>query len=100
MEDRRLPLVLQSGRSSDHRTQQPQWSTKGLLTYYNYTDAAFVVQDVQSREVVRFPSKRASRGSGCQGDRYVFPEIYSNEISDPTLLALKTSPLRGCWSTI
>jgi Tol biopolymer transport system component len=78
---------------SDHRTQQPQWSTKGLLTYYDYTDAAFVVQDVQSREVARFPSQTGIPGEwDAQGDRYVFPEIYSNEISDPNLTGLENIP--------
>ncbi len=77
----------------DHRTQQPQWSPAGLLTYYDFTDAAFIVQDLQSREVARFPSQTGIPGAwDRQGKRYIFPEIYSNEISDPSLTGLESIP--------
>ena len=77
----------------DHRIQQPQWSSDGLLTYYDFTDSAFVVQDVQSREVARFPSQTGIPGGwDGQGERYVFPEIFSNEISDPNLTGLENIP--------
>ena len=76
-----------------HRTQQPQWSPTGLLTYYDFTDAAFIVQDIQFREVARFPSQTGIPGAWDRlGERYIFPEIYTNEISSPSLPGLESIP--------
>jgi dipeptidyl aminopeptidase/acylaminoacyl peptidase len=70
-----------------HRTQQPQWNSKGLLSYYDYTRSAFVVQDAQGSEIVQFPSQTGFSGAwNPQGEKYVFPEIYTNKISDPTAI--------------
>jgi len=70
-----------------HQTQWPQWSPAGWLTYYNYSLSAFVAQDPNSGETVTFPSQTGI--PGCwdpSGERYVFPEIYTNEIADPNIL--------------
>ena len=77
-----------------HRTQQPLWSPMGLLAYYDYDRAAFVVDDIHKGEVVQFPSQTGIPGTWHpSGQFYVFPEIYSNEVTDPELSAeLDTIP--------
>jgi dipeptidyl aminopeptidase/acylaminoacyl peptidase len=78
---------------ADHRTQQPQWSPTGLLTFYDFTSHAFVVQDAQSRQVATFPSQTGIPGTwDSSGERYVFPEIYTNEIANPDLTGLESIP--------
>jgi dipeptidyl aminopeptidase/acylaminoacyl peptidase len=70
-----------------HRTQQPQWTSKSLLSYYDYNRSAFIVQDTQGVEIVQFPSQTGFAGVwNPQGDKYVIPEIYINEITDPNAL--------------
>lgn len=89
-----IPAAPALAGPPDHRTQQPQWSPAGLLTYYDFTDAAFIVQDIHSREVARFPSQTGIPGAWDQlGERYIFPEIYTNEISDPGLESIPSSRL-------
>ncbi len=71
----------------DHRTQQPLWSSTGLLAYYDYDRSAFVIEDPNMVEVAQFPSQTGIPGAWHpSGERYVFPEIFSNEIADPKLL--------------
>lgn len=71
-----------------HRTQQPQWSPTGLLTYYDHDLSAFIVGDIEKDEVVQFPSQTGIPGTWHpSGKSYVFPEIYSNEIANPELSA-------------
>lgn len=73
--------------AGDHKTQQPQWTSAGLLTFYDYTRAEFVVQTPQGEEVARFPSQTGIPGSwDPRGLEYVFPEIYLNDIADPNIL--------------
>lgn len=70
-----------------HKTQQPQWSSKGLLSYYDFNLSAFIVQDLEKREVARFPSQTGIAGDWHpSGEYYTFPEIFSNEIADPDLI--------------
>lgn len=71
-----------------HRTQQPLWSSMGLLAYYDYDRAAFIVDDIEQGEIAQFPSQTGIPGTWHpSGQYYVFPEIYSNEITDPELSA-------------
>lgn len=70
-----------------HRTQQPQWTSKGLLSFYDYQRSAFIVQDPQTGEIAQFPSQTGIPGAWHpDGEQYVFPEIFTNEISDPNTL--------------
>jgi Tol biopolymer transport system component len=72
---------------ADHKTQQPLWTPAGLLTYYDYDRMAFIVQDPQGEEIVHFPSQTGIAGAwDPQGQHYVIPEIYLNEIADPNIL--------------
>jgi hypothetical protein len=72
---------------ADHKTQQPQWSPNGLLTYYDYDRSDFIVQDVQGREVAAFPSQTGFPGTWHPGgEYYVIPEIYTSEIADTNIL--------------
>ncbi len=88
-----LPVVQDEGAISparpflfgppDHRTQQPHWSPDGLLTYYDFTLSAFIVQDVQSRQVASFSSQTGIPGAwDPAGEVYVFPEIFIPPISE------------------
>ncbi len=77
----------------DHKTQQPQWSPDGLLTYYDYDRSEFVVQDVQGREVAAFPSQTGFPGAWHpSGDYYVIPEIYTAPIADSASTDLEDIP--------
>ena len=72
---------------SDHKTQQPLWSPAGLLSYYDYNRSEFVVQDTQGVEITGFPSQTGFTGTWQpQGEYYVIPEIYTNEIADTSIL--------------
>jgi hypothetical protein len=78
---------------ADHKTQQPQWSPDGLLTYYDYDRSEFVVQDVQGRQVVAFPSQTGFPGTWHpSGDDYVIPEIYTSPIADSASTDLEDIP--------
>jgi Tol biopolymer transport system component len=73
--------------AGDHKTQQPHWTSTGLLTFYDYNRSEFVVQVPQGEEVARFPSQTGIPGAwDPQGQEYVIPEIYLNEIADPAIL--------------
>lgn len=70
-----------------HRTQQPQWNSTGLLSFYDYQRSAFIVQEPQGREIAQFPSQTGIPGAWHpDAEHYVFPEIYTNEISNPNTL--------------
>jgi Tol biopolymer transport system component len=73
--------------AADHKTQQPLWTPTGLLTFYDYNRSEFVVQDPRGGEVAHFPSQTGFPGAwDPQGQQYVFPEIYLNEIADPNII--------------
>jgi hypothetical protein len=73
--------------AGDHKTQQPHWTPTGLLTFYDYNRSEFVVLVPQGEEVARFPSQTGIPGTwDPQGQEYVIPEIYLNEIADPAIL--------------
>lgn len=77
----------------DQRTQQPHWSPSGLLTYYNFSLSAFIVQDAQGGQIAQFLSQTGIPGSWDPlGEHYVIPEIYTNDIADPNLTDLETLP--------
>lgn len=78
---------------ADHKTQQPQWSPDGLLTYYDYDRSEFVIQDVQGRQVAAFPSQTGFPGTWHpSGDYYVFPEIYTSAFADSASTDLEDIP--------
>jgi Tol biopolymer transport system component len=79
--------------AANQRAQQPHWSPDGLLTYYNSSLAAFIVQDAQGRKIAQFLSQTGIPGSWHpDGEHYVIPEIYTNDIADPDLTDLETLP--------
>jgi dipeptidyl aminopeptidase/acylaminoacyl peptidase len=55
--------------------------------------AAFIVQDAQGQRVAQFLSQTGIPGSWHpDGEHYVIPEIYTNDIADPDLTDLETLP--------
>lgn len=70
----------------DHRTEQPRWSSTGLLAYYDYNLSVFIIQDPESG-VSQFPSQTGLAGTWEPGGQsYVIPEIFFNIINDPDIL--------------
>lgn len=71
----------------ENETHQPTWSPDGRLAYYDFSQAAFIVMDLQSGESVSLPSQTGIPGAWSpDGRRYVITEIFANTISDPNLL--------------
>jgi Tol biopolymer transport system component len=69
----------------EKHTESPKWSPNGLLTYYDRENLAFIVQDTQGRLVSQFPSQTGISGDWSpDGNYYLFPEIYLNEVSELT----------------
>jgi Tol biopolymer transport system component len=60
-----------------HQTLGPHWSPGGLLTYYDFSLSAFVMQDPHGEEVTLFPNQTGQQGSWHpSGDAYAAPEIF------------------------
>jgi Tol biopolymer transport system component len=63
----------------DHPSQQPFWSSTGLLTFYDPTLFAFMIYDPQTQQTQEIPSQTGQPGAwDPQGKSYLFPEILFN----------------------
>lgn len=76
---------------ANHRTQQPQWSPQGQLTYYDQTISAFVIRDLAQDETIQIPSQTGISGDWSPEGYYVIPEIYINPVNS-NLIDLDTIP--------
>lgn len=78
-----LSLAPKPAGNPQNQTQQPLWSTNGLLAYYDYTQAAYIIQTPQGEEIATFPSQTGEAGNwDAFGESFTFPEF---------IVALKTS---------
>lgn len=92
-----LPLDTQQGKAEPepflagdpaHETLQPAWSSQGLLTFYDRTDQAFIVADMQSEQQLRFPNQTGEPGSWHPGgQQFIAPEILFVSVPDAQALA-------------
>ncbi|MEW5867898.1 MAG: Ig-like domain-containing protein [Chloroflexota bacterium] len=70
------PTVVELAGDPTHQTLSPQWSSQGLLTFYDSTAKNFVILDIHSDEVSLFPNQTGQPGSwNPNGRDYVAPEI-------------------------
>ncbi len=65
-----------SAGNPEHQTEQPSWSSKGLLGFYDVSDAAYVFSDSAGKEVGRFPNQVGEGGIWHpDGNAFLAPEI-------------------------
>jgi Tol biopolymer transport system component len=66
-----------------HQTISPQWSPDGMLTYYDYSELAYVVQDPRSQEQFFIENQTAHAGDWHpSGNYFVAPEIFYVDLSE------------------
>jgi Tol biopolymer transport system component len=77
-----------------HQTQQPLWAANGLLSYYNYSDSEFIIQDPNGEVYRQLPSQTGVPGDWSpDGESYLIPEIIIEAIEESeTLTDLKNIP--------
>jgi hypothetical protein len=56
------PLSPELAGDPQHQTQQPLWSSKGLLAYYDDSLAEVIIQTPQGEPIARFPSQTGQPG--------------------------------------
>ena len=80
--------------SKSTQTQQPQWSPKGWLTYYDPSLSSYMIYNPYSGENYEIPSQTGSPGTWHpNGEVFVFPEILTGEEIDSKItLALNPIP--------
>lgn len=62
-----------------HQTIQPDWSAQGLLSFYDSSQDAFIVQDLRGGSSTELPNQTGEPGSWHPGGKaYVAPEIFLN----------------------
>jgi Tol biopolymer transport system component len=60
----------------DHQTTQPSWSPSGLLSYYDSSQAGYVIQDPHDGQSVLFPNQTGQPGAWDPSSTYFLaPEI-------------------------
>jgi Tol biopolymer transport system component len=84
--DRNVGLdISKAFRAADalNQTIAPHWSPGGLLTYYDFTQSAFVIQDPHGDEIILFPNQTGQPGSWHpSGAVYAAPEIFFVEVEE------------------
>jgi len=69
-----------------HQSEHPHWSPGGMLTFYDRTQEAFIVYNVETEDRLQISSQTGIPGVwDVQGESYLFPEILfniTNEIGD------------------
>jgi Tol biopolymer transport system component len=72
------------GRENDE-TVQPSWSSKGVLAYYNVTNAGYQIINILTRQSVALPNQTGQPGDWSPGgDYYLAPEIFYYQAPDNT----------------
>lgn len=62
-----------------HRTQQPDWSPSGLLSYYDSTQTAYVFQDLNDDAAGQVPDQAGIPGAWSpDGKAYVYPDVFNS----------------------
>jgi Tol biopolymer transport system component len=78
---------------TDQQTQYPLWSSNGSLSYYNYTQSAFIAKNPGTESEVLFPSQTGIPGDWHpDGSSYVIPEIFVEDIDQDSLADLENIP--------
>jgi len=85
IDDADQPDMSAAYRPADtlNQTIAPHWSPDGTLTYYDFTQSAFVLQDPHNDESVLFPNQTGQPGSWHpSGDVYAAPEILFVDVEE------------------
>jgi len=82
----------------DHQTQQPTWSSKGTLAYYDHTLSSYIIQTPEGSELARFPSETGQAGDwDAQGGSFTFPEFFISPQTSSSLSDLNPIPSSHLW---
>jgi len=88
-----ITLSPQPAGDPQHQTQQPLWSSNGLLAFYDYTDAAYIIQSPRGEEINRFPSQTGEAGDwDSSGESFTFPEFITTPQTSSSLDDLNPIP--------
>jgi hypothetical protein len=61
----------------DHQISLPVWSSQGVLSVYDTTEAAFIFLDPLAGELARLPNQTGQPGAwNPSGDAFIAPEIF------------------------
>jgi Tol biopolymer transport system component len=86
-------LTPKLAANRDHQTDQPLWSSTGLLAYYDDSMKEYVVQTPQGESVAHFPSQTGQPGEWSpSGKSFIFPEFISVPQTGATLSKLNPIP--------
>lgn len=86
------PLQPALAGEAPRQTVQPDWSSTNLLSYYDLTQAAFIVLDPVRGKTWMFANQTGQPGSwNPAGNDYVAPEISISESGNPAIVAGSSS---------
>ncbi len=87
------PLSPKCAGDPQHQTQQPLWSSTGLLAYYDDNRKAVIVQDMQGKLISLFPSETGEPGNwDASGESFIFPEFITSPQTGTSLDELNPIP--------